>query len=151
MTNLNNNELSARTNLHNFCNTVKAGLHSAVVSPRKRHALLVLLLLGAALCAAIYWPYHLPASLAGLMLVPAAFTYLCWAAVSAAAVGYVPGALEMQHNFARIGFTNSAGEAPYLVQKEKCGNAVILTYHCMGFPASVWADKQLELESALIC
>lgn len=96
MTNLNNNELSARTNLHNFCNTVKAGLHSAVVSPRKRHALLVLLLLGAALCAAIYWPYHLPASLAGLMLVPAAFTYLCWSAVSAAAVGYVPGALEMQ-------------------------------------------------------
>lgn len=125
MTNLNNNELSARTNLHNFCNTVKAGLHSAVVSPRKRHALLVLLLLGAALCAAIYWPYHLPASLAGLMLVPAAFTYLCWSAVSAAAVGYVPGALEMQHNFARIGFTNSAGEAPYLVQKEKCGNAVM--------------------------
>ena len=49
MTNLNNNELSARTNLHNFCNTVKAGLHSAVASPRKRHALLVLLLLGAAL------------------------------------------------------------------------------------------------------
>ena len=43
MTNLNNNELSARTNLHNFCNTVKAGLHSAVVSPRKRHALLCLL------------------------------------------------------------------------------------------------------------
>ena len=74
MTNLNNNELSARTNLHNFCNTVKAGLHNAVVSPSKRHALLVLLLLGAALCAAIYWPYHLPAALAGLMLVPAAFT-----------------------------------------------------------------------------
>lgn len=95
MTNLNNNELSARTNLHNFFHTVKAGLHNAVVSPRKRHALLVLLLLGAALCAAIYWPYHLPASLAGLMLVPVAFTYLCWAAVSAAAVGYVPGALEM--------------------------------------------------------
>lgn len=38
MTNLNNNELSARTNLHNFFHTVKAGLHNAVVSPRKRHA-----------------------------------------------------------------------------------------------------------------
>lgn len=95
MTNLNNNELSARTNLHNFFHTVKAGLHNAVVSPRKRHALLVLLLLGAALCAAIYWPYHLPASLVGLMLVPAAFTYLCWAVVSTAAVGYVPEALEI--------------------------------------------------------
>ena len=68
MTNLNNNELSARTNLHNFCNTVKAGLHNAVVSPRKRHALLVLLLLGAALCAAIYWPYHLPLHLRDLCL-----------------------------------------------------------------------------------
>ena len=96
MTNLNNNELSARTNLHNFCNTVKAGLHNAVVSPSQRHALLVLLLLGAALCTAIYWPYHLPVSLVGIMFVPAEFTYLCWAAVSAAAVGYVPGALEMQ-------------------------------------------------------
>ena len=149
MTNLNNNELSARTNLHNFCNTVKAGLHNAVVSPSKRHALLVLLLLGAALCTAIYWPYHLPVSLVGIMFVPAEFTYLCWAAVSAAAVGYVPGALEMQHNFARIGFTNSAGEAPYLIQKEQRGNAVILTYHCTGFPVSAWVDKQLELESAL--
>lgn len=149
MTNLNNNELSARTNLHNFFHTVKAGLHNAVVSPRKRHALLALLLLGAALCAAIYWPYHLPASLVGVMLVPAAFTYLCWAVVSTAAVGYVPEALEMQHNFARIGFTNSAGEAPYLVQKEQRGNAVILTYHCTGFPVSAWVDKQLELESAL--
>ena len=85
----------------------------------------------------------------GIMLVPAAFTYLCWAVVSTAAVGYVPEALEMQHNFARIGFTNSAGEAPYLVQKEQRGNAVILTYHCTGFPVSAWVDKQLELESAL--
>lgn len=30
----------------------------------------------------------------GVMLVPAAFTYLCWAVVSTAAVGYVPEALE---------------------------------------------------------
>lgn len=52
----------------------------------------------------------------GVMLVPAAFTYLCWAVVSTAAVGYVPEALEMQHNFARIGFTNSAGEAPYFAR-----------------------------------
>ena len=77
MTNLNNNELSARTNLHNFCNTVKAGLHNAVVSPSKRHALLVLLLLGAALCAAIYWPYHLPAALAGLKLSKSLMA-VCW-------------------------------------------------------------------------
>ena len=117
MTNLNNNELSARTNLHNFFHTVKAGLHNAVVSPSKRHALLVLLLLGAALCAAIYWPYHLPAALAGLMLVPAAFTYLCWAAVSAAAVGYVPGALENAAQFCPHWVHEQRGRSPLFDSK----------------------------------
>lgn len=81
------------------------------------------------------------------MLVPAAFTYLCWAVVSTAAVGYVPEALEMQHNFARIGFTNSAGEAPYLVQKEQRGNAVILTYHCTGFPCPLGLISNLNLKA----
>ena len=127
MTNLNNNELSARTNLRNFCNTVKAGLHNAVVSPRKRHALLALLLLGAVLCAVICGSYHLHGALGGILLVLAAFIYLCWSAFSLAAVGYVPGALEMQHNFARVGFVNNAGEAPYLIRKEQHGNVVTLS------------------------
>ena len=149
MTNLTNNELSSRTNLHNFCYTVKTGLQNAITYSHKRHALLVLLLLGAVLCMATYWPYRFPAVLGSMMTVPAAITYLCWIAISAAIVGYVPGALEMQHNFARIGFVNSAGEAPYLIGKEQNGNVVTYTYRCTGFPVSLWVDKQLELESAL--
>lgn len=149
MTNLNKNELSARTNLRNLIATAKAGLHNAVTYPCKRRNLLALLLLGAVLCAAIYGPYHLHGALGSVLLVPAAFAYLCWGVFSLTAVGYVPGALDMQHNFARIGFLNSAGEAPYLIQKEQHGNVVTYTYRCTGFPVSLWVDKQLELESAL--
>lgn len=149
MTNLNKNELSARTNLRNLTSTAKAGLHNAATYPRKRHVLLALLLLGVVLCAAIYWPYHLPGALGSIFIVPAAFTYLCWAVFSLVVVGYIPGALDMQHNFARVGFVNSAGEAPYLIQKEQHGNVVTYTYRCTGFPVSLWVDKQLELESAL--
>lgn len=149
MTNLNKNELSSRTNLRNLITTAKAGLHKAVTYPCKRRNLLALLLLGAVLCATIYGPYHLHGALGSVLLIPAAFAYLCWGVFSLAAVGYVPGALEMQHNFARIGFVNSAGEAPYLIQKEQHGNVVTYTYRCTGFPVSLWVDKQLELESAL--
>lgn len=149
MTNLHKNELSSRTNLRNLSSTAKAGLHNAATYPRKRYSLLALLLLGVVLCAAIYWPYHLPGVLGSIFIAPAAFTYLCWVVFSFAAVGYVPGALDMQHNFARIGFLNSAGEAPYLIQKEQHGNVVTYTYRCTGFPVSLWVDKQLELESAL--
>lgn len=115
MTNPNKNELSSRTNLRNLTSTAKAGLHNAATYPRKRYSLLALLLLGVVLCAAIYWPYHLPGVLGSIFIAPAAFTYLCWVVFSFAAVGYVPGALDMQHNFARIGFLNSAGEAPYFM------------------------------------
>lgn len=149
MTNPNKNELSSRTNLRNLISTANAGLHNAVTYPRKRYSLLALLLLGVVLCSAIYWPYHLPGALGNIFIVPAAFTYLCWIVFSFAVVGYVTGALDMQHNFARIGFVNNAGEAPYLILKEQHGNVVTYTYRCTGFPVSLWVDKQLELESAL--
>lgn len=76
MTNPNKNELSSRTNLRNLTSTAKAGLHNAATYPRKRYSLLALLLLGVVLCAAIYWPYHLPGVLGSIFIAPAAFTYL---------------------------------------------------------------------------
>ena len=54
MTNPNNNDLNARTNLCNFFRTAANGFHSAATNPRKRKALIVLLLLAALLCAVIY-------------------------------------------------------------------------------------------------
>lgn len=102
MTSLNKNELSSRTNLRNLTSTAKAGLHNAAIYPRKRYSLLALLLLGLVLCAAIYWPYRLPGALGSIFIAPVAFTFLCWVIFSLVAVGYVPGALDMQHNFARM-------------------------------------------------
>ena len=148
MTNPSNSELTARTNLHNFFSTVKAGLYGVITAPRKRAAFAVLTFLNALLCTAIYWPQHFPPALNGITLALALFVFLSLSVLCAAAVGYVPGALDMQHNFARVGFVNSAGEAPYLICKEQHGN-VFYTYCCTGFPFSSWVDNQLKLETAL--
>lgn len=54
------------------------------------------------------------------------------------------------HDFSRVGFTNAAGEAPYLICREQRANGVIaLTYYGTGFPLSLWIDNQLQIESAL--
>ncbi len=149
MTNPSNSELTARTNLHNFFSTVKAGLYGVITIPRKRAAFAVLTFLNALLCTAIYWAQHFSPALNGITLALALFVFLSLSVLCAAAVGYVPGALDMQHNFARVGFVNSAGEAPYLIYKEQHGNVVTYTYCCTGFPFSSWVDNQLKLETAL--
>ena len=64
MTNLNNNELSSRTNLRNLIATAKAGLHKAVIYPCKRRNLLALLLLGAVAAAASVVGIHVPRAVA---------------------------------------------------------------------------------------
>lgn len=151
MTNPNKNELSARTNLRNLTSTAKAGLHNAATYPRKRHVLLALLLLGVVLCAAIYWPYHLPGALGSIFIVPAAFTYLCWAVFSLVVVGYIPGALDMQHNFARVGFVNSAGEAPYLIQKSSTAMLSPILIAAQAFPFHYGLISNLNLKALLIC
>ena len=76
MTNPSNTELTARTNLHNFFFTVKAGLYGVITAPRKRVAFAVLTFLNALLCAAIYWPHHFPPALNGITLALALFVFL---------------------------------------------------------------------------
>ena len=49
------------------------------------------------------------------MLVPAAFTYLCWAVVSTAAVGYVPEALDDAAAAGSLRAVKAALEEPYLL------------------------------------
>lgn len=150
MNNQNRNNLNSLTNLRNFFHTAKNGLHNAATNPRKRNALAVLLLLAALLCAAIYWPRSIPTALYGFMFFFAIVTFLFFVPLCAAAVGYVPGAIEMQHDFARVGFANSAGESPYLIKKIISENNVIeLTYYCTGFPLNMWIDKQIIIETAL--
>ena len=150
MTNPNSNDLNARTNLRNFLRTAANGFHDAATTPRKRKALIALLLLAALLCAVVYWPRNIPAALNTIMFIVALMTFLFLVPLCAAAIGYVPGALEMQQDFVRVGFVNHAGESPYLIKK-KCidKNVIELTFYCIGFPLHTWVDEQLAIESAL--
>lgn len=150
MTNPNNNDLNARTNLRNFIRTAANGFHSAATNPRKRKALVALLLLAALLCAVVYWPCNIPAAFNSIMFAFTLVTFLCIVPVCAAAIGYVPGALEMQRNFSRIGFSNHVGESPYLIKRELLEhNVTALTYYCTGLPLKMWVDAQLTIETAL--
>lgn len=150
MTNPNNNDLNARTNLRNFFRTAANGFHSAATNPRKRKILIALLLLAALLCAVIYWPCNISAAFNNIMFSFALVTFLCIVPVCAAAIGYVPGALAMQRNFSRIGFSNHVGESPYLIKRELLEhNVTALTYYCTGLPLKMWVDAQLTIETAL--
>lgn len=150
MTNPSNSDLNARTNLRNFFRTVASGFHGAATNPRKRKALVALLLLAALLCAMVYWPRNIPAAFNSIMFAFALVTFLCIVPMCAAAIGYVPGALEMQRNFSRIGFSNHAGESPYLIKRELLEhNVTALTYYCTGLPLKMWVDAQLTIETAL--
>jgi len=63
------------------------------------------------------------------------------------------GGRAMRGNLLRIGFANSAGEAPILVGKRKYkeNNKTItdLDFFSCGIPSHEWVDKRLKLEAAL--
>lgn len=148
MTNLDHNELNSHTNFRNFLRTAKNGLHKVAAIPAKSMELAAFLVLDTVLLVHICKPiYRL---IGGFILLPAALVYLSLLVIFLAIVGYAPGALGMMHNFSRVGFTNAAGEAPYLVCREQLENGVIvLTYYGTGFPLSLWIENQLQVESAL--
>ena len=113
MTNLDHNELNSHTNFRNFLRTAKNGLHKVAAIPAKSMELAAFLVLDTVLLVHICKPiYRL---IGGFILLPAALVYLSLLVIFLAIVGYAPGALGMMHNFSRVGFTNAAGEAPYLV------------------------------------
>ncbi len=64
--------------------------------------------------------------------------------------GYIPGAKEIYENLLRIGFTNSAGEAPLLIAKRHVGgNIHSMVFTGRGFPTSVWDAAKEKIEAAL--
>lgn len=65
-------------------------------------------------------------------------------------IGYIPGAKEIYENLLRIGFTNSAGEAPLLTAKRHvAGNIHSMVFTGRGFPLSVWDAAKEKIETAL--
>ena len=67
-------------------------------------------------------------------------------------IGMPFGASSISNNLHRIGFVNSAGEAPLLLSKsvDKSNDRVmILKFKTFGIPLSEWTDNQDRIESAL--
>lgn len=67
-------------------------------------------------------------------------------------IGMPFGSIGVSNNLHRIGFVNSAGEAPLLLSKsvDKSNDRVmILKFKTFGIPLSEWTDNQNRIESAL--
>lgn len=71
------------------------------------------------------------------------------------AAGTPKGARKIQNNLARIGFTNSAGEVPILLNAypyraaHSSREVQVLEFLACGLAKSVWEDKQIEIAAAL--
>ena len=142
--------LRSQTNFHNFLRTVRAGAYVVTVYPAKCALLGAELLFGILLCMVVLWPWYSISALHNVAILVSFVVFLFWTFLALAGIGYIPGAMTMQQNFQRIGFVNSAGEAPFLILKQKLsGDVVALTFRCVGFPLSLWQDKLVQLESAL--
>jgi len=64
--------------------------------------------------------------------------------------GYIQGAREFYENLVRIGFLNSAGEAPLLTAKcHEDGAIYRAAFTGKGFPLSVWDAAREKIETAL--
>lgn len=63
--------------------------------------------------------------------------------------GYKKNSLKYYDNFVRIGFTNAAGEAPFLVKAEREGRIEILTFRCKGCGFIAWNERIPEIQTAL--
>ena len=150
MINTNKETLNAQTNLHNFIRTIQMGIYNIIHDSRIRKKFILLLLADLIFCLATCWPRTVKPPMSGIVLICGYFIFFCLMVMCLVVVGYAPGALEMQRNFARVGFVNSAGEPPYLINREKLEQGVVaLTYRCTGFPVSMWVNEQLSIESAL--
>lgn len=65
-------------------------------------------------------------------------------------LGRVPHAWHIYDDFVRIGWVNSAGEAPVLITYERrATHLYLLRFWCRGLPREEWADTKEKIETAL--
>ena len=139
--------LQEQTRLHYYSLTVKNGIN-ALKSPCTSFLFGLVLALVFAASMSAYWT---SAPLDRL------FTFLCAvcccllsAVVFLYVLGYRKGAWKYCADFQRAGFTNSVGEAPFLVARSTLNERVVqLTFFCKGLPLQDWQDAKKNLETAL--
>lgn len=64
-------------------------------------------------------------------------------------IGYIPHSWQYYKDMIRIGFFNSAGEAPFLMCTYKTDVCTVLVFEAKGFPRKAWEDRKADLETAL--
>lgn len=63
--------------------------------------------------------------------------------------GRVPGGKRIYDDFVRVGFVNSAGEAPVLIEKTIDGNITVYTFFSKGICLDRWRERVEIVQSAL--
>lgn len=63
--------------------------------------------------------------------------------------GYIKHSKEYYENFVRIGFVNSASEAPVLIARRSFDGKEVLTFYSKGLTVIEWNDKKEIIQSAL--
>ncbi len=102
------------------------------------------------LCLALsIWVNHSPSYLSGFLLTVVWLLLLVLTPLLLFAFGYVRGSWGMYDDFCRVGWCNSAGEAPQLTKREKDGNMEVLTFHSKGLVRQAWIDNKDVISSAL--
>lgn len=144
--------LQAQTLVAFFATTVQNGWDKLKADRERRVPVLLL--------AALLLLYTLDNMLRCLLFIPyplAGFAVLMWGIVYAAVIlallalaGNFLIGQKYANDFIRVGFVNSAGEPPLLLNRKVLKNGICcMTFWGKGFPLSEWERQQSMLDSAL--
>ena len=126
---------------------LKQGLRRLWSNPIK---LAVSVVLWVMVCSALYIVAKQDfAPLQNLLLPLWLFAFLSIALLIIYLNGYTFGSYRIYNNLVRAGFVNFAGEAPFLTDRKKDGDSIILTFRIVGIPLNDWEDKKASIEAAL--
>ena len=128
-------------------NCLKQGLQRLMESPIRLAATVVL---WGILCGTLYMITKQDFAVLQKVLLPVwAVVFVFLAGVAVYINGYTLGSYRIYNNLVRAGFVNFAGEAPFLTDRKKDGDSVILTFRVVGIPLNEWEDKKASIEAAL--
>ena len=128
-------------------NCLKQGLQRLMESPIRLAATVVL---WGILCGTLYMITKPDFAVLQKVLLPVwAVVFVFLAGVAVYINGYTLGSYRIYNNLVRAGFVNFAGEAPFLTDRKKDGDSIILTFRIVGIPLNDWEDKKANIEAAL--
>ena len=142
--------LRRRTRLRFIAIILRNGTQNIIHNRKKR---LTFLLAALAIFAAVAYmsrPNRYPPMIGTITAI--GYTAIGIAALAAVIylLGRVPHAWNIYDDFVRIGWVNSAGEAPVLITYERrATHLYLLRFWCRGLPREEWEDNKEVIETAI--